>query len=83
MTTKLTLTIEETVIEAAKKYARTSGRSLSGMVESYLRSLSTTPGNGATKAHSQQVSRLMGDVQLPEDFDYKKEMAAALAQKYR
>jgi len=82
MTTKLTLTIEDKVIEAAKKYAQSSGKSLSGMVENYLRSLSSAGGEKSGK-HMPQVSRLMGVIELPEDFDYKKGMAAAVARKHR
>lgn len=33
MTTKLTLTIDDSVIDSAKKYARHNGKSLSGIVE--------------------------------------------------
>ena len=36
MNTKLTLTLEKSTIEKAKRYARQSGRSLSDLVESYL-----------------------------------------------
>ncbi|MEM7660505.1 MAG: DUF6364 family protein, partial [Bacteroidota bacterium] len=36
MNTKLTLTIEKSVIEKAKAYAKKSGRSLSDLIESYL-----------------------------------------------
>jgi predicted RNA-binding protein Jag len=35
--TKLTLTIEQTVIENAKKYAQHKNKSISRMVEEYLR----------------------------------------------
>lgn len=82
MTTKLTLTIEEKVIDEAKKYARASGKSLSGMVESYLRSLSATEGKKGKK-HAPQVARLMGAVRLPGEPDYKKDLTAAINRKYR
>jgi len=36
MNTKLTLTIEESIIEKAKSYARKNGRSLSDIIENYL-----------------------------------------------
>ena len=36
MTTKLTLTVEKSIIERAKSYARNTGRSLSELIESYL-----------------------------------------------
>ncbi|MEO6869719.1 MAG: DUF6364 family protein, partial [Ginsengibacter sp.] len=38
MTTKLTLTIEDKVISSAKKYAQKKGKSLSHLVENYLKS---------------------------------------------
>ncbi len=41
MSIKLTLTIEKTVIEKAKDYAKKSGRSLSDLIESYLQRLIT------------------------------------------
>ena len=39
MNTKLTLTIEQSVIEKAKKYARKKERSLSDLIENYLKAL--------------------------------------------
>ena len=42
MTAKLTLTIEDTVIDSAKKYARQKGKSLSDVVENYLKSISAS-----------------------------------------
>ena len=39
MATKLTLSIEEQVIESAKEYAKKQGRSLSSIVEEYLNQL--------------------------------------------
>jgi hypothetical protein len=39
MTTKLTLSIESSVIEQAKNYARSHNKSLSRLIENYLKSL--------------------------------------------
>ena len=39
MTTKLTLTMDKSVIERAKKYAKREERSLSNLVENYLKAL--------------------------------------------
>ena len=39
MITKLTLTIEKSVIEKAKKYAREKERSLSDIIENYLKAI--------------------------------------------
>jgi hypothetical protein len=41
MTTKLTLTIDDSVISVAKKYAKNNGKSLSDIVENYLMTLTT------------------------------------------
>jgi len=80
MTTKLTLTIEDEVINSAKKYAQKRGKSLSKIVEAYLKSISnksTEPKNILPK-----VSKLMGVIKLPKDFDYKMEMSKSLSKKY-
>lgn len=39
MNTKLTLTIEQKIIEKAKKYANEKGRSLSDIIENYLKAI--------------------------------------------
>jgi 23S rRNA maturation-related 3'-5' exoribonuclease YhaM len=81
MTTKLTLTMEDKVIDSAKKYARQQGKSLSGIVENYLKSISTQ--ETTAENLSPKVARLKGVIKLPDDFDYKKEIGNALARKYR
>lgn len=72
MTTKLTLTMEQDVIETAKRYAQEKGRSLSDLVESYLKTLSAKESN--TEQLSPKVRRLVGAISLPEDFDYKESL---------
>lgn len=81
MTTKLTLTMEGEVIDSAKKYARKNGKSLSDIVENYLKSITTQ--DAATEVLSPKVMKLMGVIKLPEDFDYKREMGHALVKKYK
>ena len=81
MTTKLTLTIEDKVISSAKKYAQTKGKSLSHLVENYLKSISTR--NTDNPPISPKVLKLMGVLKLPDDFDYKAELTNALAKKYK
>lgn len=81
MTTKLTLTIDDAVISDAKKYAKQKGKSLSGLVENYL--LSLTAKEGSSAGISPSVLKLMGAIELPEDFDYKKEVTRGLAKKYK
>ena len=81
MDAKLTLSIDKDVALRAKVYARTKGRSLSDLVENYLKLLTR---NSAVKDHdySPRVKSLLGSVKLPVDFDYKKELADSLAKKY-
>jgi hypothetical protein len=81
MTTKLTLTMEDKVIDSAKKYARQKGKSLSDIVENYLKSISNQ--EITTEDLSPKVARLKGVIKLPEDFDYKKEIGNSLVKKYR
>lgn len=81
MTTKLTLTIDDTVVSVAKKYAKQKGKSLSGMVENYLLTL-TTP-DKKEETLSAAVLKLKGVIELPEDFDYKQALTTGLASKYK
>ena len=82
MTTKLTLTVEESVIDLAKKYARKKGKSLSQLVENYLKSVAG--GNDDKEENiSPKVLKLMGVIKLPDDFDYKKELGKALEKKHK
>jgi hypothetical protein len=80
MTTKLTLTIDESIIDSAKAYARDQGRSLSDVVENYLKVLATK--SPLEDALSPKVIKLRGSVKLPADFDYKSELGNAIAKKY-
>jgi hypothetical protein len=80
MTTKLTLTIEQRVIKSAKRYAQKKGRSLSDLVENYLRTLSA--GEEQKEEISPRVKRLVGTIELPENFDYKKSLNEAITKKH-
>lgn len=80
MSTKLTLTIEDKVIHSAKEYARKKGKSLSDIVENYLKSI-TSPEE--TAEISPKVRKMMGVLKLPEDYDYKNDIRAALSKKYQ
>lgn len=79
MKVKLTLTIEEKVINSAKKHARKKGKSLSNLVENYLKSISSKETDLNTL--SPKVTKLMGVIKLPEDFNYKEELGDLLSEK--
>jgi hypothetical protein len=81
MSKKLTLSIDETVIEEAKAYAKQNDTSLSRLVESYLQSI--LEGRRTAIEITPLVEDLSGVIQLPADFDYKSEYADALNEKYQ
>ena len=81
MNTKLTLTIEQSVIEKAKSYAKEKERSLSDLVESYLKAI-TKETNKKTRKESPIVKSLKGSFHMPDNFDYKKELTEKLSEKY-
>jgi hypothetical protein len=81
MTTKLTLTIDDSVISIAKKYAKQKGKSLSDIVENYLMSL--TSKENKVENISPRILKLMGVIDLPDDYDYKKELSKGLLKKYK
>ena len=81
MNTKLTLTIEQTIIEKAKKYANVKGRSLSDIVENYLKAI-TKEDNNESIVLTPIVKSLKGTFKAPENIDYKKELSKRLTEKY-
>jgi hypothetical protein len=81
MTTKLTLTLDDKVIQGAKRYARAKGRSVSELVESYFKSL-TEPAKEAEGELPPGVKSLMGSFKAPAGFDYKKILAAEKRRKF-
>jgi len=83
METKLTLRLNENVIERAKIYAKSQRISLSKMIESYLDSLTREKDTGNNKSITPLVESLSGVINLPPDFDYKKEYADYLTEKYK
>ncbi|MBC8052938.1 MAG: hypothetical protein H7Y13_07725 [Sphingobacteriaceae bacterium] len=81
MTTKLTLTMEDQVIDSAKKYARQQGKSLSDIIENYLKSI--TSQEEKTSKLSPRVAKMMGVISLPDDYDYKSDLSLALSERYK
>ncbi|MCH7400933.1 DUF6364 family protein [Belliella kenyensis] len=79
MSTKLTLTIDKSVIEKAKAFAKEHGKSLSQIIENYLKSL---PTDREKQEITPNVKKLTGVIKLPKNFDYKKELSDALTEKH-
>jgi dsDNA-specific endonuclease/ATPase MutS2 len=79
MDSKLTLKLNENVIESAKKYAKENNVSLSRMIENYLQVI-TTDKRKKTKI-SPLVKSLTGVIEHI-DKDYKKDYTDFLSEKY-
>jgi len=85
MDTKLTLKLDKFVIERAKEYASSQNRSLSRIIESYLRSLIN---RGKTRNEndieiSPFVKSMSTGIKIPADFDYKSEILNHLEEKHK
>ena len=65
MNTKLTLTIEQTIIEKAKKYANNKGRSLSYIIENYLKVITKEDNTGSIEL-TPIVKSLKGSFTAPK-----------------
>lgn len=79
MNAKLTLNIDQNIIEEAKSYAKNNSVSLSKLIENYL--LSITAKDSKKTKISPLVESLTGVISL-DDTDYKKEYADYLSKKY-
>jgi macrodomain Ter protein organizer (MatP/YcbG family) len=81
MDTKLTIRLDQGVIERAKDYAKDHKTSLSKMVEAYLDSI--------TRSEEEQdkitpiVESLSGVIELKDDSDFKKDYSDFLNEKYK
>ena len=85
MDVKLTLKLNKEVIEKAKDYASSQKRSLSRLIESYLKSLTDTdniPSQNDIEI-SPFVKSMQTGVKIPADLDDKKAYGDYLTEKYK
>ena len=82
MNTKLTLTIQNDVIQKAKDYAKEKNRSLSNIIENYLKSLTKEDNESKNIMLSPTLKSLKGSFKMPAEFDYKEELRNRLEEKY-
>ena len=79
----MTLRLNDNVIQRAKIYARSHKISLSKIIETYLNSVTKQKEEDNKISITPLVESLSGVIDLPADFDYKKEYRDYLAKKYR
>jgi hypothetical protein len=87
MNTKLTLSVDKAVIEKAKLYAAKENRSLSELIESYLKVLVVSEpevlySKTSPKMETPITESLIGVIKVNDDFDYKTELTEELSKKY-
>jgi len=81
MNTKLTLTIEQALIEKAKGYAKEKGRSLSDIVENYFKIL--VKEDSLVKSELTPITNsLKGSFKEPKGFNYKVQLTKALSKRH-
>lgn len=81
MNTKLTLKLEEAIIEKAKSYAKSHKTSLSRLIENYLQNI--TSEKVKEEKITPLVKSLSGVINLPDDFDHKTAYSDFLRNKYQ
>jgi hypothetical protein len=81
MDIKLTLSLNKTIIERAKDYAKSHKVSLSRLIESYLSSLTVI--KKQVIEITPLVESLSGVIKLDNDFNYKESYTDYLIEKYK
>jgi hypothetical protein len=83
MHTKLTLNIDQNVIENAKKYAKHQKVSVSKLVEEYLSSISLSNNEKVEYNSLYPITKeLVGIIKVKEKMDYKELLTDALMEKH-
>jgi hypothetical protein len=82
MYTKLTLNVEQAVIENAKIYAKNNKKSISKLVEDFLASISTNKSNINEIRLGPITKELAGIIKVNTDINYKDILTDALMEKY-
>ncbi len=83
MKTKLTLTIDQDTVKGAKEYAEKKNRSLSDIIEDYLKILTKEESQAKTEKLNPIVKSLKGSFKIPKkDMAYKAELRNRLEEKY-
>jgi len=77
--TKLTLSIDEGIVEKAKEIAQANGTSVSAMFSQFVQSMANRPKDFKIGPITRKLS---GIVKLPPGKDYKELLSDALAEKY-
>ena len=81
MKTKLTLTIDEDILEKGKRYVKEQGISISSFLEGSINRVVETKKDDLQP--SEFIKSMQMSIGIPDDFDWKKDKAERLAKKYK
>lgn len=81
MNKKLTLLLDEAVIDQTKKYAQYRRETLSGLVENFFRYLTAKHPRQLKGKIPREIEALVGIMTVPDDLDIKKEYRQHRAEK--
>lgn len=81
MKAKLTVKLNQELIENVKIFAHLNNISLSKMIESYLEAI--TKEKTLSKEITPLVESLCGVIKMDENIDFKREYSDSLAEKYK
>ena len=76
------MSIEKEVIEAAKDYAKSQGRSLSNVIEEYLKSVTQSKVKNEKNKFNSVIEEFAGSVKLPKGRSYDNVKLEALVEKH-
>ncbi len=80
---KLTLSIKPEIIERAKSYEKAQGRSLSNIIEEYLKSVTHERSDAKQQELAEIIKELKGSIKISKhDKSYKEILEDALIDKY-
>lgn len=86
MNAKMTLTLDQQVIEQAKEFAKKQGRSLSTLVEHYLKTITLKQEDDIVSTTFSpivnSIAKELPNVRLPKNYDYKEELAKLREEDY-
>ncbi len=83
MDVRFTLSIDDDIIKKAKEFAKKNNTSLSQLIENYLSEVTQKDTHSTAIEISPLVKSLSGVLDLPHNFNHKKDITQHLQEKYK
>ncbi|MFV0554631.1 MAG: DUF6364 family protein [Mangrovibacterium sp.] len=82
MNAQLILTMESSIIQQARNYAKDRNSSLSNIIENYLKILTEKEQQNKIQNLNPVVASLKGSFRMPNNMDYEEELRNRVEEKY-